>query len=282
MKVFRSPKSIQRASISADARPIVVVPTMGNLHEGHLSLIRKARTLAGENGLVLVTIFVNKTQFGPREDFKKYPRTLKEDLAHCRQLGVDIVFAPDDEAMYGGDHSTFVSEERLAKRMEGASRPTHFRGVTTVVAKLFNLTQPDIAVFGAKDWQQTAVISRMVDDLNFPVRIVTAPTIREPDGLAMSSRNRYLKSAERAEATVLVETLRLAKRLVRTAKSPIGSAALGRRLEKQIATKRLAKLDYIEFFDPKTLEPAERIRRGTHMALAVFFGKTRLIDNGRL
>ena len=121
---------------------------MGNLHEGHLSLIRKARTLAGENGLVLVTIFVNKTQFGPREDFKKYPRTLKEDLAHCRQLGVDIVFAPDDEAMYGGDHSTFVSEERLAKRMEGASRPTHFRGVTTVVAKLFNLTPECCAVDG--------------------------------------------------------------------------------------------------------------------------------------
>ena len=263
-------------------RPVVVVPTMGNLHEGHLSLIRKARTLAGENGLVLVTIFVNKTQFGPREDFKKYPRTLKEDLAHCRQLGVDIVFAPDDEAMYGGDHSTFVSEERLAKRMEGASRPTHFRGVTTVVAKLFNLTQPDIAVFGAKDWQQTAVISRMVDDLNFPVRIVTAQTIREPDGLAMSSRNRYLKSAERAEATVLVETLRLAKRLVAicfSRRRPSAALPMG---DLAVRTKRLAKLDYIEFFDPKTLEPAKRIRRGTHMALAVFFGKTRLIDNGRL
>ena len=255
---------------------------MGNLHEGHLSLIRKARALAGDDGLVLVTIFVNKIQFGPSEDFKKYPRTMKADLAHCRQLGVDIVFAPEDGAMYSDGHSTYVTEERLAKRIEGAARPTHFRGVTTVVAKLFNLTRPDIAVFGAKDWQQSAIISRMVDDLNFPVRIVIAPTVREADGLAMSSRNRYLKSAERAEATVLAECIRLAKHLVCEAKSNIAATALKRQLEKHVATRRLARLDYIEFFDPNTLEPANRIRRGTHMAMAVFFGNTRLIDNGRL
>ena len=255
---------------------------MGNLHEGHLSLIRKARALAGDDGLVLVTIFVNKIQFGPSEDFKKYPRTMKTDLAHCRQLGVDIVFAPEDGAMYSVGHSTYVTEERLAKRIEGAARPTHFRGVTTVVAKLFNLTRPDIAVFGAKDWQQSAIISRMVDDLNFPVRIVIAPTVREADGLAMSSRNRYLKPAERAEATVLVECIRLAKRLVREAKSPLSTTVLKRQLEKYVATRRLVRLDYIEFFDPKSLEQVKRIRRGTHMALAVFFGNTRLIDNGRL
>ena len=255
---------------------------MGNLHEGHLSLIRKARALAGEGGLVLVTIFVNKTQFGPHEDFKKYPRTLKADLAHCRQLGVDIVFAPEDNAMYLDGHSTYVAEERLAKQMEGASRPTHFRGVTTVVAKLFNLTQPDIAVFGAKDWQQSAIISQMVDDLNYPIRIVIAPTVRERDGLAMSSRNRYLKPAERAEATVLIECIRLAKRLVRDSQAPLSAQTLKRRLGKQIASRHLAKLDYIEFFSPHTLEPAKRVGRGTHMALAVFFGKTRLIDNGRL
>ena len=255
---------------------------MGNLHEGHLSLIRKARMLASDDGLVLVTIFVNKTQFGPREDFKKYPRTLKDDLAHCRQLGVDLVFAPGDQAMFSKEHTTFVKEEYLTKRMEGTSRPTHFRGVTTVVAKLFNLTQPDIAVFGAKDWQQSSVISRMVDDLNFPVRIVIAPTVREVDGLAVSSRNRFLNPTERTEATVLIEALRLAKRLVSEAKSPITSATLKRRLKKLIATKRMAKLDYIDFFDPKTLEPAKLILQGTHMALAVFFSKTRLIDNGRL
>ncbi len=255
---------------------------MGNLHDGHLSLIRKARALAGDDGLVLVTIFVNKIQFGPSEDFKKYPRTMKADLAHCRQLGVDIVFAPEDGAMYCDGHSTYVTEERLAKRMEGAARPTHFRGVTTVVAKLFNLTRPDIAVFGAKDWQQSAIISRMVDDLNFPMRIVIAPMVREADGLAMSSRNRYLKPAERTEASVLVECIRMAKRLVCEANSHLTATVLKRQLKKHVATRRLARLDYIEFFDPKTLEPAKRIRRGTHMALAVFFGNTRLIDNGRL
>lgn len=255
---------------------------MGNLHDGHLSLIRKACALRGDDGLVLVTIFVNKTQFGPSEDFKKYPRSMKTDLAHCRQLGVDIVFAPEDDSMYSNGHSTYVTEERLTKRMEGAARPAHFRGVTTVVAKLFNLTRPDIAVFGAKDWQQSAIISRMVDDLNFPVRIVIAPTVREADGLAMSSRNRYLKSAERTEATVLVECIRLAKRLVYEANSHLTATVLKRQLKKHVATRRLARLDYIEFFDHKTLEPAKRIRRGTHMALAVFFGNTRLIDNGRL
>ena len=255
---------------------------MGNLHEGHLSLIRKANALAGDGGLVLVTIFVNKTQFGPQEDFKKYPRTLSADLNLCQQLGADLVFAPEDSTIYYADHSTYVAEGCLAKRMEGASRPTHFRGVTTVVAKLLNLSQPNIAVFGAKDWQQSAVISRIVRDLNYPVRVVIAPTVREKDGLALSSRNRYLSPRERSEATVLIETLRLAKRLVRENQSPLTSATLKRRLEKHIATKRLAKLDYIDFFDPKSLEPAQRVQRGTHMALAVIFGKTRLIDNSRL
>ena len=255
---------------------------MGNLHEGHLSLIRKANALAGDGGLVLVTIFVNKTQFGPQEDFKKYPRTLSADLNLCQQLGADLVFAPEDSTIYHADHSTYVAEGCLAKRMEGASRPTHFRGVTTVVAKILNLSQPNIAVFGAKDWQQSAVISRIVRDLNYPVRVVIAPTVREKDGLALSSRNRYLSPSERSEATVLIETLRLAKRLVRENQSPLTSATLKRKLEKHIATKRLAKLDYIDFFDSKSLEPARRVQRGTHMALAVIFGKTRLIDNSRL
>ena len=249
---------------------------MGNLHEGHLSLIRKARTLAGENGLVLVTIFVNKTQFGPREDFKKYPRTLKEDLAHCRQLGVDIVFAPDDEAMYGGDHSTFVSEERLAKRMEGASRPTHFRGVTTVVAKLFNLTQPDIAVFGAKDWQQTAVISRMVDDLNFPVRIVTAPTIREPDGLAMSSRNARLRVDERHAACSLSKALFKARDAV--SRGIVDADSLREGIAQTLFTAG-AQVDYIEIVDQITLQTVKKIDGPTVIALAAHVGDVRLIDN---
>jgi len=258
------------------------VPTMGNLHAGHLSLIRRARKLAGAKGTVVVTLFVNRIQFGPTEDFASYPRNLKRDTALCREAGVDILFAPSDAVIYPGAHSTYVVESRLAKRMEGASRPTHFRGVTTVVAKLFNLVQPDAAVFGAKDWQQAAVIRQMTTDLNFPIRIVVAPTVRERDGLALSSRNAYLSPAEREQATVLYDVIRAARLAVKHAPAPLPAGVLRRKLSRLVAKQRLAKLDYIEFFDPKTLEPAKRIDRGTHIALAVFFGKTRLIDNGRL
>lgn len=255
---------------------------MGNLHEGHLSLIKKARSLAGKNGVVIVTVFVNKIQFGPKEDFKKYPRTLKSDLNQCRHLNVDIFFTPKDHSMYNIKHSTFVTEEILSERMEGNSRPSHFRGVTTVVAKLFNIIQPNTAVFGAKDFQQAAIITRMVNDLNFPVKIVVAPIIREKDGLAMSSRNRYLNSSERTEATILIESIQLAKRIVSSRKTPIASNSLVKKLKKHIATKHLVKLDYIEFFDSKTLEPVKHVKRGTHMSLAIYLGKTRLIDNSRL
>lgn len=255
---------------------------MGCLHEGHLSLIRRARNLAGPKGKVVVSIFVNKTQFGPSEDFGNYPRTLKRDTTLCRDLDVDIVFAPSDEAIYAAGHSTFVFESRLAKRMEGVSRPTHFRGVTTLVAKLFNLVQPNAAVFGAKDWQQAAVIRQMTYDLNFPVRIVVAPTVRERDGLAMSSRNNRLTPAEREQATVLCEVIRAARAAVKNATTPLPAGVLRRKLARLVDKQRLAKLDYIEFFEPTTLEPAKRVGRGTHMALAVFFGGTRLIDNSRL
>jgi len=255
---------------------------MGNLHEGHLSLIRRARKIARAKGTVVVTIFVNKTQFGPGEDFKSYPRTLERDTALCSEAGVDILFAPRDKTIYAAGHSTFVVESRLAKRMEGASRPTHFRGVTTVVAKLFNLVQPNVAVFGAKDWQQAAVIRQMTGDLSFPVRIVVAPTVRERDGLAMSSRNAHLSPAQRKQATVLREVIRAAKVSVKKATVPLPSAALRRKLARLVGEQSLAKLDYIEFFDSKTLEPAKRVSRGTHLALAVSFGATRLIDNGRL
>ena len=273
---------MQNETITFRNKHIVTVPTMGNLHAGHLSLIKKARSIAGINGVVIVTIFINKIQFGKKEDLKKYPRTIKSDLNHCRQLNVDIVFTPRDRSMYNVNHSTFVTEEMLSKRMEGNSRPSHFCGVTTVVAKLFNIIQPNTAVFGAKDWQQATIITRMVRDLNFPVKIVVAPIIREEDGLAMSSRNSYLTSSERNEATILIETIHLAKCIVRDRKTAIPRHSIVKKLKKHITTRRLAKLDYIEFFNPKTLAPVKQVERGTHMALAVYFGKTRLIDNSRL
>jgi len=258
------------------------VPTMGSLHAGHLSLIQRARKIAGPKGTVIVSIFVNKIQFDPSEDYRKYPRNLKRDIALCRECGTDIVFAPSEAAIYPEGCSTFVVESRLVKVMEGASRPSHFRGVTTIVAKLFNIVQPDAAVFGAKDWQQSAVVRRMSADLNFPVRIVVAPTVRGRNGLALSSRNRYLTTAEHEQATILYNTIRAARVAVKNAASPLPSVALRRKLIRLVAQQCLAKLDYIEFFDPKTLESVKRVSRGTHLALAVFFGSTRLIDNGRL
>src|SRR5450759_4341084 len=198
---------------------IGLVPTMGYLHAGHLSLVKRARQAAGKNGVVVVSIYVNPTQFGPKEDFSKYPRDLRRDLKLCREAGVDVVFTPSDKEMYPGGtgsrrcesadgprfdkrgYSTYVVEEKLSQSMEGASRPAHFRGVTTIVAKLFNIVLPYVAVFGAKDWQQAAIIKHMVADLNFPVKIIVAPTLRETDGLAMSSRNKYLDFGQRAQAT---------------------------------------------------------------------------------
>ena len=198
MRVIQSWRSMQRQALQwrrAGVR-IGFVPTMGFLHDGHMSLVRRARKAVGPEGKVVVSIYVNPTQFAPTEDLAKYPRDLARDKQLCRNEGVDVIFLPGDAEMYpgqdAGDYSTYVVEERLSQGMEGASRPTHFRGVTTVVAKLFNIVQPDIAVFGQKDFQQAAVIKRMVADLNFPVQLIVAPTGREPDGLALSSRNKYL------------------------------------------------------------------------------------------
>ncbi len=265
-------------------RRIGLVPTMGYLHDGHMSLVRDARRLVGPQGLVVVSIYVNPTQFAPTEDLAKYPRDLKRDYSLCRAEGVDAVFLPSDAAMYPGKsdgrYSTYVVEERLTRGMEGASRPTHFRGVTTVVAKLFNCVLPDVAVFGAKDWQQAAVIRRMTTDLNFPLKIVVAKTRREKDGLAMSSRNAYLTKEERLQATVLRRALDAAKRSV--AKGPVPAAEMTKTIARLIATQPAARLDYVAFFDPKTLEPATKVTRGTRMALAVCLGKTRLIDNDSL
>jgi pantoate--beta-alanine ligase len=260
------------------------VPTMGYLHAGHLSLVKRARQAVGKSGKVVVSIYVNPTQFAPTEDLAKYPRDLKRDLKSLRELGADAVFTPSDAEMYPGkaeeNYSTYVVEEKLSRTMEGASRPTHFRGVTTVVAKLFNIVLPDVAVFGQKDFQQMAIIKRMVADLNFPVRIIVAPTLREADGLAMSSRNKYLDPEQRVQAVILYHALRAAKAAVKT--KPVAAARLQADLKKFITAAPLARLDYVAFFDPETLEPVKQVKRGTQMALAVFFGKTRLIDNARM
>ncbi len=286
---------------------IGLVPTMGYLHEGHLSLVRVARRHVGKAGEVVVSIYVNPAQFGPAEDFSRYPRDLKRDLNLCRAEGVNVVFAPSDREMYPrwGEatdepvlarqsvattaredarptkFSTYIVEENLSKTMEGASRPTHFRGVTTVVAKLFNIVLPDAAVFGAKDWQQATIIKRMVRNLNFPVKTIVAPTLRETDGLAMSSRNKYLVGDLRRQAVVLWRAIQKTRVAVKKSKA-IPAARLKANLKKFIEHEPAARLDYVEFFEPDTLSPVSKVTRGTHMALAAFIGKTRLIDNARL
>ena len=288
MKVIKDIAAMQRFALKAkrEGKKIGFVPTMGFLHEGHLSLIRKARQLCKKDGIVVVSIYVNPTQFGPNEDFSKYPRNLERDLKLCKSAGADVVFTPTDDEMYPGKsqglYSVYVVEEELSKTMEGASRPGHFRGVTTVVAKLFNIVQPDVAIFGEKDYQQAAIIRRMTDNLNFPVKIIVAPTVREPDGLAMSSRNTYLNENERKQATVLYRAICLAREKVASAKSPLNAADLKAELKSYIEKEPSARLDYVEFFNPDTLKPVEQVKKGDHMALAVFIGTTRLIDNGRL
>ena len=274
-------RSWQRAGVR-----VGFVPTMGYLHAGHLSLVHRARRLVGPRGQVVVSIYVNPTQFGPQEDLSRYPRDMARDARLCRQASVDVIFAPDDEQMYprGGasGFSTFVVEEGLSRGMEGKSRPTHFRGVTTVVAKLFNIVQPELAVFGAKDFQQAAIVKRMVRDLNFPLKIVVAPIQREADGLALSSRNKYLAGELRAQALVLRHSLGKAQAEVRKASRPVPATRLKAELKRFIERAPAARLDYVEFFDTDTLVAAPNVTRGTHMALAVYIGKTRLIDNARL
>ncbi len=249
---------------------------MGALHEGHLALVRKARALAGREGTVAVSIFVNPTQFGPKEDFSRYPRPIKQDAALCREAGVDLLFVPTAAAMYAPDFSTWVDESFLSGVLCGASRPGHFRGVCTVVSKLFNILGPDIAVFGRKDAQQLAIVRRMVRDLNFPVKIVGLDTVREADGLALSSRNRYLSPEERAQAPVLRQALLAAKREWAGGCTP---AKLRRGIVARIEKAPLAKIDYVEVSDAETLGAPGLGSQRVLVALAVFFGKTRLIDN---
>jgi pantoate--beta-alanine ligase len=260
--------------------PSVLVPTMGALHDGHLELMRVARERAGSDGEVAVSIFVNPLQFEPGSDFEKYPRAQNRDEELCRDAGVDVLFRPAANEMYFEDRSVFVEETTLSLGLCGASRPGHFRGVCTVVAKLFNLLAPNAAVFGEKDYQQLAVVRRMVRDLNFPIEIIGVPTVRESDGLALSSRNEYLTASERTDATVLSRALERAKELVargETSAQKVISAA-----DELIASAKSARVDYISIVDGETLEPLEIVQPNARMLLAVFIGKTRLIDNARL
>ena len=257
--------------------PVVLVPTMGALHHGHGTLIRRARRLAGKEGLVVVSIFVNPTQFGPQEDFARYPRPFLADRKLCEQAGADLLFHPSAEAMYPEGHSTTVDESALSLTLCGAARPGHFRGVCTVVLKLFLITQPQMAVFGLKDFQQCAVIRQMVRDLNVPVRIVSVPTAREPDGLAISSRNRFLQPEERAQSVILHQALLEARAAFD--QGEVSAANLQKVLVRAISTAPLARIDYASIADATTLRPVATVGPNTVIALAVFFGKTRLIDN---
>ena len=255
-------------------KSIGFVPTMGFLHEGHLSLIREAHKFADQ---VVVSIYVNPTQFGPNEDFDRYPRDFQRDERLCRQEGVNVVFYPTNDEMYSPFHKTYIITEDLSGVLCGRSRPTHFRGVTTIVGKLFNIVQPDIAVFGQKDAQQAVIIKRMVADLNFPVEIKVAPIVREPDGLAMSSRNKYLTPQQRKEATVLYRSLQLAEKEYADGNTDVQSIKF--KMRKLIETESSGKIDYIEAVDAETLDAPQLGKRDTLVALAVYFGNTRLIDN---
>jgi pantoate--beta-alanine ligase len=288
MRVLKTISAMQRLALQwrRTGLRVALVPTMGYLHAGHISLVQRARRLAGPKGQVVVSIYVNPTQFAPTEDLSCYPRDFRRDQKLCRETGADVIFYPTDQQMYPGKaeggYSTYVVEENLSRTMEGASRPTHFRGVTTVCAKLFHLVLPDYALFGAKDFQQAALMQCMVRDLNFPMRIVVAPTVREPDGLAMSSRNRYLDAEQRPQATALWQAIRHAKAVVKKSRRPLDAEKLRRDLQALIQQQPAARVDYIQFFDPQTFAAARSVTRGTHVALAVFVGKTRLIDNAAL
>lgn len=278
MVLLRTKQELREWTAERAGRPRVLVPTMGALHAGHTSLMDLAVKRAA-NGDVLATIFVNPTQFGPNEDFDAYPRQLKTDLELCRDHGVTAVFAPEAEEMYFNGTTISVHENLLSHRLCGASRPGHFDGVCTIVAKLFVLTQPTAAVFGEKDFQQLAVIRRMVRDLDFSVDVIGGPTVRESDGLAMSSRNTYLSDEERAAAPIIEKTLRkvaagIASNRYRSPQTARTALAEG------IASERLARIDYVDVVDASTLETLKTFEGAIpRLVAAVFFGETRLIDN---
>jgi pantoate--beta-alanine ligase len=268
MRIFREPKKLQKwcRDQKAAGRKIALVPTMGYLHDGHLSLIAEAKHRKADE--IVVSVFVNPVQFGPNEDYAKYPRDEKADLAKCRAAGATAVFFPTPGNMYLDRHSVYVDEEDLSKGLCGARRPGHFRGVCTVVAKLFNLAHPDFAVFGQKDYQQAQVIRRMVRDLNFDLEVVVAPIVREPSGLARSSRNTYLSPEEKESALAISGSLKALKA------GKISLTGVSKALE-----KAGLRVDYVECVDATTLEPVKKPVPGTCVLVAAYAGKTRLIDN---
>ncbi len=274
MKIFKTIRETQAfaMSIKLSGGKVAVVPTMGYLHDGHMSLVEIAKKHAS---CVIVTIFVNPTQFGPNEDLDKYPRDFENDSRLCEKHGVDAIFAPSPAEMYFPDFSTWVNEENLSKGLCGKSRPIHFRGVTTVVTKLFNATLPDVAVFGQKDAQQLAILKRMTRDLNFPVEIIPGPIVREDDGLAMSSRNKYLSTDERLHA------LSISRSLFQAQKDAADKKALSQimaNVRREIENAG-GRVDYIEAVDAENLETVTEIMRPVLLAVAIYFGSTRLIDN---
>ncbi|MDD5465475.1 MAG: pantoate--beta-alanine ligase [Candidatus Omnitrophica bacterium] len=276
MKVIGDPQKLAKITrqISCKGKSIGFIPTMGALHPGHLSLIKQA---VKDNDIVVVSIFVNPAQFGPKEDFKKYPRPLKKDLALCRKAGVDLVFLPAEKIMYPQGYSTFVEAGELGAKLCGISRPGHFGGVATVVAKLLNIVAPNILYLGQKDAQQAIIITRMIKDLNFPVKVKVMPTVRQKDGLALSSRNIYLNNEQRKQAPVLSKALSLAESLV--AGGQRDAARIISRMRQLIEKKKQAKIDYVAIVDLEKLESIKKINQSCLIALAVRIGKIRLIDN---
>jgi len=276
MRIIRSIPEMQKISGALKRKGVTIgfVPTMGALHEGHLSLIRQSRK---ENDITIVSIFVNPIQFGPQEDLKNYPRYFKKDVFLCQKEKVDFIFYPQANRMYPENFKTSVEVKELGKVLCGVSRPNHFCGVTTVVTKLFNIVQPAAAYFGQKDAQQATIIRRMVDDLNMPLKIKVMATVRDPDGLALSSRNIYLNRQERQDSLVLSKALGLAREMIRHGQR--NAFSIIARMKALISSKRSAKIDYIAIVDSQTLKPVNTVKGNCLITLAVRFGKTRLIDN---
>jgi len=276
MRIVSSLKTIRTLTerLKIKGKSIGFVPTLGALHQGHLSLIRQA---AAENDIVVVSIFVNPIQFGPKENYRRYPRNLRLDARLCRREGADVIFFPDAQQMYTGNYKTYVIVQDLSDVLCGKFRPGHFKGVATVVTKLFNIVRPDIAYFGGKDAQQAIIIKKVVEDLNIPVRIKVMPTVREEDGLAMSSRNAYLNKEERRDAAVLYQALILAKNLIK--QGSVDSSGIIRKMRRLINKKKSACIQYISVVKHKDLQPMDKIRGKVLIALSVWIGKTRLIDN---
>ncbi|AZR74656.1 pantoate--beta-alanine ligase [Anoxybacter fermentans] len=276
MKILKTKAEVRKEVCNArrEGKTIGFVPTMGYLHKGHLSLMERAKK---ENDLVVVSIFVNPTQFGPNEDYATYPRDLERDAKLAESVGVDIIFVPEVDEMYPENFQSYVEVTELTQNLCGAKRPGHFRGVCTVVTKLFNIVQPDRAYFGQKDAQQAIIIKRMVKDLDFPIEIITCPIVREEDGLAMSSRNTYLNPEERKAALVLNRSLKKAKEMIEGGERD--AALIQAAMIEMIEKEPLAKIDYVSIVSTTTLKPVQRLSGPILIALAVFIGKTRLIDN---